>query len=97
MWGCRALIDSSVELQERDLMKMASMTVAIADALANLGVLKRHATFVAQMATAAVTTGIDDWAREPERGLAGSIEGALAALRSALGSPDRDNSPVQSL
>jgi hypothetical protein len=49
------------------------------------------------MAITAVTTGIDDWAREPERGLAGSIEGALAALRSALGSPVRVNRPVQSL
>jgi AcrR family transcriptional regulator len=85
----RALIDSSSELQERDLMKMASMTAAVAGALVRRGVSRRDAIFVSQAATTVFTTAVDEWAREPERGLAASIQGALNDLRAALGSGDR--------
>jgi AcrR family transcriptional regulator len=92
----RVLIDSSVELQERDLLKMASMTAAVAGALARRGVPRRDAAFVAQAATTALTTGLDEWAREPERGLTASIQGALNDLRAALGSGDRGTSLPES-
>jgi AcrR family transcriptional regulator len=82
----RALIDSSADLQERDLMKMASMTAAVADALVGRGVPRRDAIFVSQAATTVFTAAVDEWAREPERGLAASIGGALKDLRAALGS-----------
>jgi AcrR family transcriptional regulator len=85
----RALIDSSSDLQERDLMKMAAMTAAVADALAGRGVPRRDAIFAAQAATTVFTTAVDEWAGEPERGLAASIGGALNDLRAALGSGDR--------
>jgi hypothetical protein len=31
------------------------------------------------------TTGVDEWAREPEHGLAASIQDALSDLRAVLG------------
>jgi AcrR family transcriptional regulator len=92
----RALIDSSAELQERDLLTMASMTAAVADALGRRGVPRRNAAFVAQAATTAFTTGLDDWAREPQRGFAASIQGALNDLRAALGCADRGTSLMES-
>jgi AcrR family transcriptional regulator len=85
----RALIASSSDLQERDLMKMASMTAAVADALVRRGVPRRDAIFVSQAATTVFATAVDEWAGEPERGLAASIRGALTDLRAALGSGDR--------
>jgi AcrR family transcriptional regulator len=81
----RALIDSSPELRERDLIKMASMATAVADALARRGVPRREAIFASRAATAVFTTAVDDWTREPEHGLAASIRDALNDLRAALG------------
>lgn len=85
----RALIDSSSELQERDLIKMASMTAAVADALVRRGVPRRDATFVSQAATTVFTTAVDEWTREPETGLTTSIQTALNDLKTALGSDGR--------
>jgi AcrR family transcriptional regulator len=92
----RALIDSSPDLQERDLMKMAAMTAAVAGALVHRGVSPRDSIFVSQAATTVFMTAVDEWAREPERGLAASIRGALHDLRAALGSGDRDTSLLES-
>ena len=87
----QALIDSSADLQERDLMKMASMTAAVADALAGRGVPRRDAIFAAQAATTVFTTAVDEWIREPGTGLAASIGDALNDLRAAVKSGDRDS------
>jgi AcrR family transcriptional regulator len=86
----RAIIDSSPDLQERDLAKMAAMIAAVADALAGRGVPRRDAVFVAQAATTVFATAADEWAREPERGLAASIRDTLGGLRAALGTGERD-------
>ena len=86
----RALIDSSPELRERDLLKMAQMAAAVAGALAHRGVPRRDATFIAQAATTVFATAVDDWAREPGRGLAASIQDALGDLRTALGTGNRE-------
>lgn len=85
----RALIDSSPELRERDLLKMAQMAAAVADALARRGVPRRDAIFVSQGATTVFTTAVDEWAADPGRGLAASIKGALSDLRAALGAGHR--------
>jgi AcrR family transcriptional regulator len=80
----RKLIDSALELQERDLVKTASLTAAVADTLASRGLLRRDALYVAQAATTVFTTGVDEWAQDPQWGLAASIQQALGDLRSAL-------------
>lgn len=89
----RTLINSSPELRERDLLKMTQMAAAVADALVRRGVPQRDAAFVSHAATTVFTTAVDEWATDPERGLAAAIQGALAGLRAALGSGDRDTSP----
>lgn len=81
----RKLIDSALELQERDLVKTASLTAAVAGALASRGLSRRDALYVAQAATTAFTAGVDEWAQDPQRGLAASVRQALADLRAALG------------
>jgi len=81
----RAVIASSPELQERDLMKMAAMTAAVADALVGRGVPLRTAAFAARAATAVFTAAVDEWASDPGRGLAASIKGALSDFRAAIG------------
>lgn len=92
----RAVIDSSPELQERDLMKMAAMTAVVAGALADRGAPRRTAAFAAQAATAVFTAAVDEWVSDPGRGLAASIEGALGDFRAALGPRERDLSPQAS-
>jgi AcrR family transcriptional regulator len=92
----RALIDSSSELQERELMKLASTTAKVADALVARGVARREAMFVAQAATAVFTTAVEEWACRPEGGLAASIHRALGDLRAALGTEYRGASLVGS-
>lgn len=82
----RDLIDSSPELQERELIKMASMAAAVADLLARRGVSRRASVFVAQAATTVFTIAADEWARAPQRGLTISIQDALADLKAAIGS-----------
>ena len=84
----RELIDSSPELQERALMKMASMTTAVAEALVRRGVSRRDAMFVSQAATTVFTTAVDEWAQEPEHGLTAAIQRARNDLRAALGPKD---------
>jgi hypothetical protein len=86
----RSLIDSSPELRERDLLKMAQMAAAVADALARRGIPRRDATFVSQAATTVFTIAVDGWARAPERGLAAFIQDALNDLRAALGTGNRE-------
>lgn len=81
----RALISSSPELRERDLLKMAQMAAAVADALARRGIPRRDATFVSRAATTIFTTAVDEWATDQGRGLAASIQDALSDLRAALG------------
>ena len=90
----RALIDSSPELRERDLLKMAQMAAAVADALARRGTPRRDAVFVSQAVTTVFTTAVDDWTREPGRGLAASIQDALDDLRMALGARDPGHDPA---
>ncbi len=80
-----ALIESSAELQERNLMKMASMTAKVAELLGARGASPREAAFVSQAATTIFTTAVDDWVQQPEHGLDAAIRNALSEFRSALG------------
>ncbi len=56
----KALIDSSPELCERDLLKMASMTAAVADAVVRWGVPRKDATFVSKAATTVFAAAVDE-------------------------------------
>jgi AcrR family transcriptional regulator len=92
----RRLIDSSSELQERDLIKMASTTAKVADALVVRGVTRRDAIFVSQAATTVFTTAFDDWTHDPRPGLAGTIQSARRDLKAALASQNGETGPFES-
>ncbi len=59
--GRRELIASSADLQERELIKMASLTRAIAEALRQRGDEPLQASLTAQAGVAAFTTAYDRW------------------------------------
>jgi AcrR family transcriptional regulator len=80
-----ALVASSRELQERDLMKMASLTAKLAAALLDRGVSRREALFVAQAGASIFTSAIADWAADPAHGLDQAMQDALDGFRAAVG------------
>jgi AcrR family transcriptional regulator len=78
------LIASATELRERDLIKMASLAVAIAEALCRRGVLPRTATFTAQAAVAVFTAAYADWVTAGTEDLEILMQRSLADLRQAV-------------
>lgn len=79
------LIASSIELQERDLIKRASMTSAIATALEQRGVKPQSAALLAHCAVGVFTTAYRQWVDQAEADLANLMQHALANLRQSVG------------
>lgn len=80
----RELIASSLELQERDLIKMASLAAGIAEALAGREVSVRTAMLTAQAAIAVFTTAYVDWVDDRAADLDTLMQRALTDLRQAI-------------
>lgn len=80
----RGLIASSTELQERNLIKMASLTAAIAKALGERRTPARTAAFAAQAAVAAFDAAYDDWAADATADFSALMRQALSDLRHAI-------------
>jgi AcrR family transcriptional regulator len=80
----RELIASSLDLQERDLVKRASLASAIAAALRTRQVPHRIAAFAAQAAVAVFAAAYDDWAEDPTTDFAALMQRSLADLRQAV-------------
>jgi AcrR family transcriptional regulator len=78
------LIASSTELQERNLIKMASLTSAIAEALGRRQVPARTADLTAQAAVAVFTTAYDDWVNDTTADLRTLMHRSLTDLRQAV-------------
>jgi AcrR family transcriptional regulator len=80
------LIDSSTDLREREMIKMAALTAAIGGALRQRGVLDQAADLTAQAGITVFKTAFERWARRE-----GSVEfpplfeQALNELRVAIG------------
>ena len=90
----RQLIASSPELQERELIKMASLASAIAEALSRRHVPARTATLTAQAAVAVFTTAYGDWADDSTADFRTRMQRSLADLRQAARcTPGTDSSP----
>jgi len=64
--GRQRLIETSTELQEREMIKMASLTVALGDALQLRGVPASAASLTARAGVAVFQTAFDRWARSEE-------------------------------
>jgi AcrR family transcriptional regulator len=86
--GVRArqrLIYSSTELQEREMIKMATLTGAIGGALQRRGVPESAASLTAQAGVAVFQTAFDRWAgREESVNFSDLIHQALDELRRTL-------------
>ncbi|WP_370367496.1 TetR/AcrR family transcriptional regulator [Catenulispora sp. GP43] len=80
----RELIASSIDLQERDLIKTASLTAAIAAGLLERGVPPRTATFAGKAAVAVFTAAYDDWIDAPTADFSALMRQELAELRRAV-------------
>ena len=79
------LIASSPELQERDLIKMASLASAIADALRQRHVPARTAALTAQAAVAVFTTAYGEWAVDVTADFSALMQRSLGEMRQAVG------------
>ncbi len=83
--GRRDLIASSLDLQERELAKMASLTTAVTTALYRRGATKLRARLVAHAGVAAFTTAYDRWLDDEQTAdLPALIHQSLDELRDAL-------------
>ena len=62
----RELIASSTELQERNLVKLASLTRAVQEGLIARGTAPRAARFTAEAAITVFNAAYDDWIDQPD-------------------------------
>ncbi len=82
----RELIASSPDLQERELIKMASLSAAVAGALRDRGLDSKRANLTAQAGVTAFTTGYDRWIDTDGAGdLPALVQQSLDDLRRAIG------------
>jgi AcrR family transcriptional regulator len=80
----RELIASSPELQERNLIKMASLTAAIATALRARHVPASTASFAAQASVTVFTAAYDEWADDTTADFTALMQRSLSGLRNAI-------------
>lgn len=81
-----AVIAASAELRERELVKLADLTAALAAALRDRGIAEPAATLSAETAMVAFRTAFDRWASHDDgRDLGPLIREDLAALRAVWG------------
>ncbi|KAB7758125.1 TetR family transcriptional regulator [Mycolicibacterium mucogenicum DSM 44124] len=80
----QTVINANPSLQERELIKLASLATSIADALRRRGVADPAAGLVAETGIAVFKVAFDQWLTDPaDRSLAEHIREALAELKSA--------------
>jgi AcrR family transcriptional regulator len=80
------VLATTPELRERDLIKTARLTEAMAGALVERGVPARTASFAAQAAVAVFTVAAADWIATPTADFPQLMTAALTELRQAVGS-----------
>jgi AcrR family transcriptional regulator len=61
----QSVINANPELQERELIKLASLASAMADALRQRGVNDQSAALAAEVGVAAFKIGFDRWIKDP--------------------------------
>jgi AcrR family transcriptional regulator len=78
----QSVIDANTELQERELIKLASLAAAMAEALRLRGVSDLSATMAAEVGVAAFKIGFERWIKEPTaRDLPRDIRESLQELK----------------
>ncbi|MFG2947854.1 TetR/AcrR family transcriptional regulator [Streptomyces adustus] len=78
----QAVITANAELQERELIKLASLSAALADALRGRGVPEPAASLTAEAGVAVFKVGFERWVAPGEqRGMAPLMRESLDALK----------------
>ncbi len=78
----QSIIDASAELQERELIKLASLASALAETLGGRGVAEPAASLAAEAAIAVFRIAFERWIEEPGgEDLPGVIRESLEELR----------------
>ena len=80
----RELIAGSTELQERNLVKLASLSQDLQDGLTARGATPRVARFTAQAAITVFNAAYDDWIDHPDEDFTDLMNQALDDLRTAI-------------
>ena len=81
----QAIISANPDLQERELLKLASLTAALGAALRDRGVSEPGASLAAESGVAVFKTAFAQWLNQGnERGLAELIRQALADLKAVV-------------
>jgi AcrR family transcriptional regulator len=81
----QAIVAANPEPRERELLKLATMTAGLADALRTRGVPDPTAALIAETGMALFKTAFDRWTSEPNSlGLSAYIHQTLADLRATL-------------
>jgi len=84
-WRRQRLIDTSADLQEREMIKMAGLTTAISDALQLRGVPDSTANLTARAGVTVFTIAFERWARgEGSVAFPPMVDAALEDMRSAI-------------
>ncbi|MFJ2647885.1 TetR family transcriptional regulator [Streptomyces sp. NPDC087420] len=81
----QAVIAANVELQERELIKLASLSAALAKTLRGRGVSDAAASLAAEAGIAVFKVGFERWVRDGSRSLASFLREALLELRVVVG------------
>ncbi len=77
----REIIAANAELQERELIKLASLSAALAGALRGRGVAEPAATLSAELVTAVFRVGFERWAQgDSEADLGATLRDSLAQM-----------------
>jgi AcrR family transcriptional regulator len=80
-----AVIAANPSLQERELIKMASLAAAVAEALRSRGVTEPTATLTAEVGIAVFKVGFEIWVDEGnDRGFAQVMQETMGDLRAVL-------------
>jgi AcrR family transcriptional regulator len=94
----QSIITANPELQERELIKLASLASAIADTLRRRGVQDPAASLTAEAGIAVFRIAFERWVGEPEqRDLPGLIRESLEELKAVTGQAERSSSRAQPL
>ncbi|CAN5802123.1 TetR family transcriptional regulator [soil metagenome] len=84
----QAVIDANPELQEREIVKMARLAAALADALRRRGVGDPTASLAAEAGITAFRIGFETWVHDDaEQSLSEAIQATADELRLLTGAP----------
>jgi AcrR family transcriptional regulator len=86
-----AIVSANAELRERELIKLAAVSAAVADALRDRGISEPAASLAAETGAAVFKVAFARWVSEPgQRDLPGIFRESMAELRGVLA----DRAPV---